>query len=76
VIETSNAGASDLVTDGENGFVVPPRDVHAIREKLDFLAANPAKLRAMGTAAAESVKSLTLENFRNALVPRALALCR
>ncbi|WYM02701.1 MAG: glycosyltransferase family 4 protein [Gloeotrichia echinulata CP02] len=51
VIVTSHCGAADLVEDGINGFIVPPRDVKAIADKLDFLASNESIRLAMGKAA-------------------------
>ncbi|MBW4689572.1 MAG: glycosyltransferase family 4 protein [Komarekiella atlantica HA4396-MV6] len=51
VIVTSHCGAADLVEDGVNGFIVPPRDEKAIAEKLSFLAANESIRIEMGKAA-------------------------
>jgi glycosyltransferase involved in cell wall biosynthesis len=36
VIVTENTGAKEKVRDGENGFVIPVRDVGAIKEKLRY----------------------------------------
>jgi glycosyltransferase involved in cell wall biosynthesis len=51
VIVTSYCGAADVIEDGVNGFVVPPRDVGAIAEKLTYLSEHPAQRVAMGQAA-------------------------
>jgi glycosyltransferase involved in cell wall biosynthesis len=64
VIVTPNTGASELVVDGHNGYIVPARDRDALRDRLAHLAAHPAQLREMGRAARESVSSLTFEKFR------------
>jgi glycosyltransferase involved in cell wall biosynthesis len=64
VIVTPNAGASELVIDGHNGYVVPPRDLDALRDKLTYLAQHPARLREMGQAARLSMRTLTFEKFR------------
>ena len=37
------------------GFVVPPNDPNALREKIDFLLDRPAVARAMGEAGRERV---------------------
>jgi starch synthase len=58
VIATFNTGAEDIFTDGVEGFIVPPRDAGAIRERLQFLLDNPVRLREMGAAALARVQSL------------------
>jgi glycosyltransferase involved in cell wall biosynthesis len=74
VIVTPGAGAVDLVEDGVNGYIVPVRDPHAIRERLVHLAKNPALLRRMGHAAKKTVAHLTLRSFRENYVTRVKAL--
>jgi len=64
VIVTSSTGASDLIADGQNGYVVPPADSDAIRDRLAHLATHPALLRQMGHAARETARSMTFEKFR------------
>jgi glycosyltransferase involved in cell wall biosynthesis len=64
VIVTPNAGASELVIDGHNGYIVPARDRDALRDRLAHLARHPSQLREMGRAARESVRSRTFEKFR------------
>lgn len=64
VIVTDKTGASDLVVDGQNGYVVPAGDSQAISDRLAHLAGNPALLRRMGQAARETARQLTMENFR------------
>jgi alpha-maltose-1-phosphate synthase len=58
VIATTNTGAEDLFTDGVEGFIVPIRSPEAIREKLEWMIANPALREQMAMAALERVKSL------------------
>lgn len=64
VIVTRNTGAACLVRDGVNGYVVPPADSEAIRDRLSHLAANPALLKEMGRAARQTAGALTRQNFR------------
>jgi alpha-maltose-1-phosphate synthase len=68
VIVTSRTGAADLIVDGENGYIVPPADIDAIRDRLAHLASHPALLREMGHAARETASSLTFEKFRGRYV--------
>ncbi|MGE0882726.1 MAG: glycosyltransferase family 4 protein [Blastocatellales bacterium] len=64
VIVTDKTGASDLVVDGQNGYVVPAGDSQAISDRLAHLAGNPSLLKRMGQAARETARQLTMENFR------------
>lgn len=41
VVVSHNTGACDMLEDGNQGFVVPPRDVDSLKEKLRFLHDNP-----------------------------------
>jgi len=57
VIATTNTGASDLFTDGVEGFIVPIRDAQAIHERIVYLYENPEVRRQMGEAALKRVQS-------------------
>ena len=73
-IVTSTTGASDLIEDGVNGFIIPPADPGAIRERLQYLLDHPDCVSRMGAAARASASRLTLENARSAFLPRLQAL--
>jgi glycosyltransferase involved in cell wall biosynthesis len=75
-ITTPATGASDLITDGVNGYVVPPGDIIAIRERLRQLAANPSQLREMGRQARQAISGLTIERFRADYAKRLMTLVR
>lgn len=53
VIATTNTGGQDVITDGENGFIVPIQDPVAIARRIELLYEDRAKLASMKTAAAE-----------------------
>jgi glycosyltransferase involved in cell wall biosynthesis len=72
VVATSACGATDLFRDGENGFVIPPGDVRAIEERLEFLYHHRDKLPQMGARARATAGTLTLESFRTQLAPAIL----
>jgi glycosyltransferase involved in cell wall biosynthesis len=55
VVCSENTGASDLIEDGVNGFVVPIRDPEAIAARLCQLRDDPARLAEMKRAAVASV---------------------
>jgi glycosyltransferase involved in cell wall biosynthesis len=63
VITTPN-GPGDLVRDGIDGFLVPPRDAEAITEKLEFLRSNPERRAQMGRNARQRALSFTWEEYR------------
>jgi starch synthase len=58
VIATTNSGASDLFTDGIEGFIVPIRDPDALRDRMQRLADDPALQQRMSEAALLRVRSL------------------
>jgi len=67
LITTSNAGGSDIVTDGVEGFIVPIRDVEALKEKLEWCYQHPLELAEMGRAARRKAEQLTWERYRQKL---------
>jgi glycosyltransferase involved in cell wall biosynthesis len=58
VIATPNTGAEDLFLDNQVGFIVPPRDPQAIREKILYLYENPVVRDEMSTAALKRVQAM------------------
>jgi glycosyltransferase involved in cell wall biosynthesis len=58
VIVSSNAGAADIVREGENGFVIPIRSPEILREKFEYLAQAPDVQRAMSVNAVKSIRTL------------------
>lgn len=68
VIVSSGAGSADAVTDGIDGFVVPPRDPGAILEKMSFFRDHPEKITEMGAAAREKAKQFSWEKVEETYV--------
>lgn len=58
VIASRNTGGEDLFTDGDEGFIVPIRDVQALTERLQQLADNPEQRYGMAQRALARVQSL------------------
>ena len=58
VIATTNTGASNLFTDGVEGFIVPARDAKAIRDRVEWLIAHQQEHSVMKTAALSRVENL------------------
>jgi len=55
VVATPNTGAGEFITDGVEGFLVPPRDPAAAAAKIEWLLRHPAERLAMGRRARERV---------------------
>lgn len=64
VVCTTNTGGMDIVRDGVDGFIIPIRDVGALKEKLVYLYDNPNIVEAMGQSARERVsKRFTWDDY-------------
>lgn len=59
VIATEVASLPEVVLEGETGFLVPPNDPPALRDRIRWILAHPAESRRMGQAARRRV----LEHF-------------
>jgi alpha-maltose-1-phosphate synthase len=58
VLATAATGAEDLFVDGEQGFIVPDHDVHALAEKMQQIADDPALQQRLSEAALLQVQKL------------------
>jgi starch synthase len=58
VIATTNTGASELITNGVEGLIVPIRSPEVIADRLQQLADQPELRDRMGQAALERVQQL------------------
>jgi len=57
VIASCFGGTKDAVTDGEEGFLVDPRDEGALKERMERLCSDPGGAEAMGRAGASRVRA-------------------
>ncbi len=57
VIATNIPGPSDIVIDGETGFLVTPGDIKAMAEKIIFLLDNPQSAKELGEKGKQRVES-------------------
>jgi glycosyltransferase involved in cell wall biosynthesis len=57
VIASAVGGHLDTVSDGRTGALVPPRDPAALAQRLREMLADPARLAALGSAAAVRARS-------------------
>jgi starch synthase len=58
VLATTATGAEDLFTDGQQGFIVPDRDVDALTNRMQQIADDPALQHKLSEAALLRVKTL------------------
>ncbi len=57
VVSTSVGGVNEIIEDGVNGFLVPPKDATALAEKIDFvLGLSPQERFKIGEAARKTVE--------------------
>jgi glycosyltransferase involved in cell wall biosynthesis len=76
VIATRNAGADDVILDGETGFLVPIRSPKALAEKIQWCLANRSLLRGMGIAARQRARKLTWRAYGETIVAAVRELIR
>ena len=65
MVATDVPGCRDVVSDGDNGFLVPARDARALAQAIADIASNPARCEAMGR---ESRKIIEDKGFSAAAV--------
>jgi len=64
VICSDSVGAKDVIRDNTDGFIVPTRNVEALKEKIRYLYDNPDICRQMGEQARKNVvKNFTWDNY-------------
>ena len=63
VIVSNQVGASDIVVDGESGFVVPAGDSKSLGDAMRFFVENPNQIKVMGEAARSVAKEMTWELY-------------
>jgi glycosyltransferase involved in cell wall biosynthesis len=67
IITTPNTAGPDIITDGVEGFIVPIRDIAALKEKLEWCYHHPNQLADMGHAARHKAEQLTWAAYRQTL---------
>lgn len=65
VICSSNGAPKEIVTDGIDGFVVDPKNIPMLAERLSFLLSRPDEARAMGERGRQKIEAKYLnDSFR------------
>lgn len=62
VVAFNTGSIPEIVTDGEDGFIVPFSDVAALSQKIDFLINNKVKREQMGMTAKQNAARFSSEN--------------
>ncbi len=74
VITTPNTAGPDILTDGIEGFIIPVRDVEALKEKLEWCYSHPQELAEMGRAARRKAEQLNWGLYRQRLANQVRSL--
>ena len=74
VITTNAPGCKETVTDGENGYLVPVRDIDVLAEKMAYLVQNPELAARMGQAGRRKAEELFDVNVVNRTICSAMNL--
>ncbi|MCB0338290.1 MAG: glycosyltransferase family 4 protein [Bdellovibrionales bacterium] len=67
VIATPNTAATDIIDDGVDGFVIPIRNIDALKEKILWCYDNPDQLTQMGKLARLKACHFSWERYRSSL---------
>jgi glycosyltransferase involved in cell wall biosynthesis len=67
VICSENAGVSDFIIDGYNGFKIPAGDINSITEKLEWCINNRKEIVEMGKNARKTAKKYTWELYEDSI---------
>ena len=68
VITTPRTIGLDVISNGQEGFVIPPSNIDALVDKMKYFIMNPETCKVMGEKAAQKAKELTWENFESQIM--------
>ena len=63
VVVSENTGAADIVQEGRHGHIVPIRNVDQLCQRLEELAADPERAKALGQAARVRAQEMTWARY-------------
>jgi glycosyltransferase involved in cell wall biosynthesis len=72
VIVSDKTGVSEIIEDGESGFIVPSGDIEKLKEKILYFLHNKEAIEKMGGMAAKRISQYTWENYRKNIVDNIL----
>jgi len=65
IISTEASGASDLIVNGEEGFLIPSGDTEALRDAMEQFISSSADLEMMSTAARSTAERFSWDHYGN-----------
>ncbi len=68
VVASESTGASEFISSGENGIIVPPADAGVLERALSDLLENPERARSLGEKAAAKARTFGWETYGNAII--------
>jgi glycosyltransferase involved in cell wall biosynthesis len=68
VIASRGAGGADVIHEGIDGFVVPPRDVDALAQRINFFIDHPAAIAIMGEQAHHTAREYSWDKIEKRYV--------
>ena len=68
VIASRGAGGADVIHEGIDGFVVPPRDVDALAARINFFVDHPAAIAIMGEQAHHTAREYSWDKIEKRYV--------
>lgn len=67
IVSENTAAGSDVVRNGTDGYVVPIRNIEALKNRIEILYSNRSLLHEMGNNARERVKQFSWDQYKNRL---------
>ena len=67
ILSTTSTAAPDLIEDGREGFIVPPRRPDLLAERIDWAFHHRSEVREMRAAARRKAETFTWERFRRSV---------
>ncbi len=65
VVTTDVGSNKEIIIDGKNGFIVPPKDANALAERIISLLSNQKLSKRMGELGRETVKKFSISNTKD-----------
>jgi len=76
VIVSENAGVTEVIRNGENGWTITPNSVRALTLRMVACVKNIQQLRSMSNSCRDSVKDLTWDRYQKRSISLYLTLCK
>ena len=76
VITTDAPGCRETVTDGENGYLIQPKNIDALCEKMEYFIGNPTIAHNMGIDGRKKAETLFDVNLVNASICETMKISR